>query len=146
MAVTEVLMQDCTAEINTGTSGSPTWVAIHGITGISHAPATSRVDTKNFDSAGRDQHKVVRRGDTFTVSAQRLEDEDTASRDPGQEAVETAAQAVGTAAEKQFRITSPGGATITFDATAQVTRLGGNTDEVATWSAELVVTGSVTDA
>lgn len=146
MAETEVLMQDVDADINTGTIAVPVWTAIHGITGITHAPSTNRADTKNFDSAGREEHKVTRRGDTFTIAAQRLEDEGDGSRDAGQEAIETAAKAVGTAAEKQYRLTSPGGNTKTFIATAQVTVFGGNTDDVATWSAELVVTGDITDA
>lgn len=146
MADEQVLMQDTTAEINTGTVGSPTWVAIHGITGITHSPSTTRVDTKNFDSGGRMTHKVARRGDAFTISAQRLEDEGDGSRDAGQEACETAGQAVGAAAEKQFRLTSPGGNTLTFLASVEVTQLGGNTDDVANWQAALEVTGDITYA
>lgn len=144
MAVDEVLMQDVTAEINTGTIGVPVWTAIARITDISHAPTKTTVDTKNYDSAGRHEHKVVRRGDSFTITAQRAEDPDDGSRDAGQEAVETAGQAIGDNAEKQYRLTSPGGNTLTFLATAQVTELGGGTDAISTWQAVLEVTGSVT--
>lgn len=146
MAETEVLMQDTDAEINTGTIGVPVWTQIGGITGITHSPTTARADTKNFDTPGRERHKVVRRGDSFTISAQRQEDEGDGSRDAGQEACETAGQAVGSAAEKQYRLTSPGGSTLTFLATVQVTEFGGGTDDIANWSAELVVTGSITRA
>lgn len=143
MADTEVLMQDTDAEINTGTVGSPTWTQIGGITGITHSPSTTRADTKNFDTPGRNRHKVVRRGDAFTISAQRIEDEADGSRDAGQEAIEVAGAAVGTAAEKQYRLTSPGGETLIFLATVEVTRFGGDTDAVATWSAALEVTGDI---
>jgi hypothetical protein len=146
MADEQVLMQDTDVHINTGTVGVPVWTQVHGVTGVTHAPSTNRVDTKNFDSGGRETHKVTRRGDTFTISAQRLEDVDDGSRDAGQEAVEAIAQEVGTAAEAQFKLTSPGGNTLTFMASAQVTQIGGNTDDVSTWEAELVVTGDITYA
>lgn len=144
MAVTEVIMSDTTAEVNTGTIAVPVWTGIGGITQISHAPSTTRADTHNFDTPGRSRHRVTRRGDSFTIQAQRQEDESTGDRDPGQEAVETIGAAYGSAAEKQFRLTSPGGETLTFMATAEVTRLGGGTDDVANWQAALEVTGDVT--
>lgn len=144
MAVTEILMQDVDAEINTGTIGVPVWTRIAAVTGITHSPSKATADTKNFDVPGRQRHRVVRRGDSFTITAQRQEDEGDGSRDAGQEAVETMGQAVGTAAEKQFRLTSPGGNTLIFLATAEVTELGGDTDAVATWQAVLEVTGSIT--
>lgn len=146
MAVTEVLMQDVDADINTGTIAVPVWTRIAAVTSVTHSPTKTTADTKNFDTPGRYRHRVVRRGDSFTVQAQRQEDEGTGSRDAGQEAVETAAIAVGTAAEKQFRLTSPGGNTWTFLATAEVTELGGGTDDVANWQAVLEVTGSITRA
>lgn len=146
MAVTEIVMQDVDAEVNTGTVGVPVWTAIGGITSITHSPATTKAQTHNFDTPGRNRHRVVRRGDSFTIQAQRQEDESTGARDAGQEAVETAGQAYGSAAEKQYRLTSPGGNTWTFMATAEVTELGGGTDDVANWQAALEVSGTVTRA
>lgn len=146
MAVGEVLMQDTDVEINTGTIGVPVWTRVAAVTGVTHSPRKATADTKNFDVPGRERHRVVRRGDSFTVSAQRQEDEGDGSRDAGQEAVETAGQEVGTAAEKQYRLTSPGGNTLVFIATAEVTELGGTTDDVANWQAVLEVTGAITRA
>lgn len=146
MAVTEVLMQDVDVEINTGTIAVPAWTRIAAVTGVTHTPSKATADTKNFDVAGRQRHRVVRRGDSFTVTAQRQEDESDGSRDAGQEAVETMGRAVGSDAEKQFRLTSPGGNTMVFSASAEVTELGGDTDSVATWQAVLEVTGSITYA
>lgn len=144
MADTEVLMQDVDAEINTGTIAVPVWTRIGAVTSITHSPSKTTADTKNFDTPGRQRHRVVRRGDSFTIQAQRQEDEGDGSRDAGQEAVETVGIAVGTAAEKQFRLTSPGGNTLVFLATAEVTEFGGDTDAVASWQAVLEVTGSIT--
>lgn len=141
---TEVLMQDVDVDINTGTVDEPEWTRVAGVTGVTHSPSTARADTKNFDTPRRERHKVVRRGDSFTISAQRQEDEDDGARDAGQEAVETAGLAVGSAAEKQYRLTSPGGSTIVFTATVQVTILGGGTDDVSNWQAEITVTGDIT--
>jgi hypothetical protein len=146
MAAEQVLMQDVDVDVNTGTVGSPTWTHVGGVTGTSHKPSTNRVDTKNNDSGGREEHMVTRRGDTFTVKAQRLEDPSTGDRDAGQEAIEVSARAVGAAAKLQYRLTSPGGNTLIFLATAQVTEFDGSTDEVANWEAELVVTGDITRA
>lgn len=144
MAVTEILMQDVDAEINTGTIAVPVWTRIAAVTSITHSPSKATADTKNFDVPGRQRHRVVRRGDSFTVAAQRQEDESTGSRDAGQEAVETMGIAVGSDAEKQFRFTSPGGNTWVFLASAEVTELGGDTDAVANWQAVLEVTGDIT--
>lgn len=146
MAVTEIVMQDVDAEINTGTIAVPVWTQIGGITGITPSPSTTRANTHNFDTPGRNRHRVVRRGDSFTIAAQRQEDESDGSRDPGQEAIEAAGRAYGTAAEKQYRFTFPGGGTMTFVATAEVTPFGGGTDDVANWQAVLEVTGDVTVA
>jgi hypothetical protein len=146
MAVTEILMQDVDVDINTGTIAVPVWTRVAAVTSVTHAPTKKTADTTNFDTPGRTRHRVVRRGDSFTVQAQRQEDEATGARDPGQEAVETAGQAIGTAAEKQYRLTSPGGNTLTFLATVEVTELGGGTDDIANWQAVVEVTGSITRA
>lgn len=144
MPVTEILMQNVAAHINTGTVAVPVWTKIAAVTAITHTPSKATADTKNFDVPGRQRHRVVRRGDSFTISAQRQEDEANGTRDAGQQAVETAGQAVGSAAEKQYRLTSPGGKTLTFMATAEVTEMGGDTDAVASWQVVLEVTGSIT--
>jgi hypothetical protein len=146
MAAEQVLMQDVDVDVNTGTVEAPAWTHVGGVTGTSHKPSTNRVDTKNNDSGGREEHMVTRRGDTFNVKAQRLEDASTGDRDAGQEAIEVSARAVGSAAKKQYRLTSPGGNTLIFLATAQVTEFDGCTDDVANWEAELVVTGDITRA
>ena len=84
--------------------------------------------------------------DSWTLSGFWLEDVSDGSRDPGQAAVETLAKAVGLASLGQFRITSPGGNTITFLASAEVTLFGGGNNDPASWQAALTVSGDVTYA
>lgn len=141
MAVTKFLARDLTIEVQTNSVG-PVFSAIGGLNNLSHSPSTERADTTGFDSGGRAEHIVAQRGDSWTLTGHTLEDVADGSRDAGQEAVETLGRATGTAAIGTFRLTSPGGNTVTFDASVEVTTAGGGHNEAATWSAVLEVTGA----
>lgn len=146
MAATEVLARGFDFELNTGTVAVPVWVAVGGINTWSHSPQAADADTTTFDDAGRDSHMKASRGDQFTLNGLYQEDEADGTRDAGQEAVEAWGAEVGPASRKQFRITSPGGTTKTFIATATVTVGGGGNNDATSWSAAIKVDGTITTA
>ena len=151
MAITKFLARDLTIAISTdvgvdtiaGTSDD-TWTDIGGLNSLTHAPSTSRADTTSFDSNGRDEHLPASRGETWTLAGFTLEDVSDGSRDPGQEAVEALAKLVGPSGIGWFKITSPGGNTIVFQASAETTLHGGGHNDAAAWQAVLTVTGEPT--
>lgn len=132
--------------INTGTVAVPVWTPVGGINSWSHSPTKNDTDTTTFDDDGRLSHMPISRGDSFTIEGLFSEDPANGTRDAGQEAVEAAGNAVGTAGIKQFRITSPGGTIKTFDASFNVTIGGGGNDDGTSWSAELTVDGAIVTA
>jgi hypothetical protein len=142
-ATTKIPARDWTFELNTGTTGSPTWVAVGGLNSWGHSPKANDADTTTFDDAGRMSHMKASRGDEFTLSGLYKEDVDTGERDPGQEAVEAWANVIGVAATKEFRITSPGGTAKKFQSSATVTIGGGGNDDATKWEAALVVDGAI---
>ncbi len=146
MATDKVLLRDVTVEINTGTEAAPVWAAIENKLTVEHTPATTRADVTDCDSDGADENRVTSRGHTFAFGYHRKEDAASGDRDPGQEALETAAQAVGAASLTQYRISSPGGNTLTFSATTQVKEIGGGHNDHIKAEAELVVSGDITRA
>src|SRR5690606_6852407 len=133
LAVTKILARDIVVEIQTNPVG-PVYAEIGGLTSLSLSPTKNDADTTDFNSGGRLEHIVASRGMGITLEGQRLEDPATGSRDPGQEAVETLADAIGAASLGDFRITSPGGKTWTFKASADVTPMGGGNDDPSSWS------------
>ncbi|MHB9054253.1 MAG: phage tail tube protein [Thermoleophilia bacterium] len=144
MAPEPVLLRDFTSEINTGTVAVPNWVEILGIQdGPVHKPSTKKKDVATSKSGGRNDNRVVGRGDTFTLKGQRYEDPVTGARNPGQEAVETLAATIGYNSVKQFRITSPGGVAMVFEASAEVKLFAGTKEDFAEWEAEIEVAGAI---
>lgn len=143
MTVTEIPARDFRFELNTGTEQTPTWVEIEGINNLTHSPTTNRADTRTFRDGGRLRHWVASRGDQFTLAGLRQENPADGSRAPGQEAAEAWAKQVGPDSIKQFRITSPGGVAIVFNASAEVTMFGGGNDDPATWQLVVEVDGDI---
>lgn len=141
MAVTECLARGFTFELNTGGS---TWVAVEGANTWSHAPQANDADTTTFDDEGRMSHIKASRGDQFNINCLYKEDPDTGARAPGQLAVEEWANKIGPDSIKPFRITSPGGVSREFAASATVTSGGGGNDDPNAWSVAIVVSGPVT--
>jgi len=150
--ITKFLARDLTAEISTQGSGDSDvsdalddqYIEILGLNSLTHAPSTSRADTTEFDSNGRDEHLIASRGETWTLAGFTLEDVDTGERDPGQELCEAYGRIVGPAGMAYFRITSPGGNAIYFQASVEVTLHGGGTNDAAAWQVVLTVNGEPT--
>ena len=139
MAVTKFLARDLTIEVRD--AADTAWLPIGGLNSLTHSPSTARADTTDFDSNGRAEHIVAQRGESWTLAGFALEDVATGDRDAGQLRVEELGRARGLNATGSFRITSPGGNTITFDASAEVTIAGGGHNDAAAWNAALEVSG-----
>lgn len=133
MAPTSLLARGWTFEINTGTTEVPVWTRVKGINTWSHSPTDNDADSTDFDSAGNPEHQKASHADEYTLVGQYKEDVGDGSRDPGQAAVEALAAQYGPDSIGDFRITSPGGNSTRFDATANVTVGGGGNDDNASW-------------
>ncbi len=145
MPVTKVNAENYDFEVNTGTIASPTWTNISGIEDFDLGDSTTRADTTDIDSSGVEENRVIRRGHSITLNGHWLEDESDGSRDAGQEALETAARAVGSAAEVGVRVTTPGGTTEISQFTVEHSRSGDKND-VTKFSFTLTRTGATTIA
>jgi hypothetical protein len=143
MAVTKFLARDLTIEVDAAGSGGG-FVEIKGLNSITHAPTSTDAETSDFNSGGRSEHLKAERGDSWTCAGFTLEDVVTGDRDPGQARVEAISQLVGPEALTRFRITSPGGNTIIFFGTAEVTLSGGGTNDASQWQAVVRASGSIT--
>lgn len=146
MAVTKFLARDINIDINTGTIGVPVWTPIKGLNSLTHSPSSTDAETTDFDSNGRAEHMKAERGDSWTLAGFTLEDVANGARDPGQAAVESLAKLMGPASLGQFRMTSPGGNTATYMASAEVTRAGGGNNDAAAWQAVILISGDITYA
>jgi hypothetical protein len=146
MGITKMLARDWVFELNTGTTLVPDWVAIGAINKWAHSPKANDADTTTFDEDGRESHLKASRGDEFTLNGLYKEDQSNGDRDPGQEACEAWAAEIGPSSVKQFRITSPGGNTKTFDSTSTITFGGGGKDDPSAWDLAVKVTGAITSA
>ena len=118
-----------------------TYTQIKGLNNLEFSPGAERADTTTWDDNGWASHILTQRNLSITLEGFRLEDPATGARDPGQEFVEDLGLQVGVAAVGKFRITTPGGETVEFDATVDVTPMGGGQNDGAAWSAELTITG-----
>ncbi len=141
-----VLAREFIFEVNTGTDATPVWTRIGGLKEWSAGSDSSDADTTDFESAGVDEHLVSRRSHTMTLTGQRE------TGDPGQDAVQALALAIGAPSIKKFRMTAPlpAGATTgnikTFSASARVPWAGsggGSMDDPTGWEANLKITGSI---
>lgn len=143
MAVTKFLARDLTIEIDAEGSGGG-FVEIKGLNSITHAPTSTDAETSDFNSEGRSEHLKAERGDSWTCSGFTLEDVVTGDRDPGQARVEEVSQLVGPEALVRFRLTSPGGNTIIFFGSVEVTLSGGGTNDASQWQAVVRASGPIT--
>ncbi len=139
MAVTKVLARDWGKAIYSGGG----YVEINGIRSFTVATTKQDADTSDFESQGWNTHLVAARGTTITLEGLFLEDVSDKSRDPGQLAVEAQAAIVGPTGIAQYKLTTPGGTTWVFNASAEVTGPGGDTNAVADWKVTLTVSGSI---
>ncbi len=142
MAVQKVLARDWGKEINTGTLAVPIWTPIGGLKSLGFDHSDAKTDLTDHDSAGMDEHLVAGRGATVSLEGFFLEDPDTGTRDTGQAAVEALAAAVGQDSLGQFRLTTPGGTTRIFMASATLGGQGGGNNDATSWSATLTRSGA----
>ena len=149
MAVTKFLARDLAMAISTdpGVDTIPgntddTWTPIGGIESLTHSPATEKADATDFDSNGRAEHLAVQRGDSWTLAGFALEDVSTGDPDPGQDACASASKLTGLGSLVWFQLTSPGGNTIRFEASVEVTQAGGGHNDLAKWQAVIEVSGT----
>lgn len=136
----KVLARDWKLEILTAPD---TYTEIKNLKSFKFGGKKKDADTTDFDSDGKEEHLVSSRSRTLTVEANYMEDVGDGSRDVGQQAVETLADAVGSASVTGFRLTSPGGTVRTFNASAEVSDIGGKNDDPTTFNFELLVSGPV---
>lgn len=138
----KVLIRDFYLYVNTGTQAVPVWTQVAGLhPDMEWSDSPTRADTTDQDANGVKTHLVTSHEYKATVKGKRLEDPNDGSRDAGQEAVETIAAAIGSTSVGQFKIATPGNATIIFDASATVKPFGGGMDDASTWECELAVSG-----
>jgi len=143
VGLTKFLARDLVIEILDPGSGGD-YVEIKGVESLTHSPSSTEADTTDFEGGGRKSHLIAERGDEWTITGFKLEDVATGEGDPGQLLVEELAEQISAASLGQFRITSPGGNTIEFQASAEVTQPGGGHNDPAAWGAKLSVSGAVT--
>lgn len=143
MGVTKFLARDLVIEIGADGSGGG-YIPIKGLNSITHSPTSTDAETSDFNSEGRSEHLKAERGDSWTCAGFTLEDVITGERDPGQARVEAVAQIVGPAALVPFRLTSPGGNTIEFVGSVEVTLSGGGTNDASQWQAVVRASGAIT--
>lgn len=122
------------------------YIRIGGIESFSPSPTKSDADGTDFDSQGWEEHQVATRGVSYTLEGFYKEDPDTGLRDAGQEAVEALANRTGRESLGDFRLTSPGGTTITFKASADIPTSGGGHNDNTSWSATVRMSGPPTKA
>jgi len=142
MAVTKFLARDLKIEIETAVAD--TFVEIKGLNSITHAPTSTDAETSDFNSEGRSEHLKAERGDSWTCAGFTLEDVTDGTRDPGQARVEAVSQLIGPEALINYRLTSPGGNTIEFAGSAEVTLSGGGTNDASQWQAVVRASGPIT--
>jgi hypothetical protein len=137
----KVLIRDYKLFVNTGTVEVPVWTQVKGLTDpLAITSNVGETELRDQDDAGWSRTWPTSRSYEFAAKGFRMEAADGA-RDPGQEAVEAVSEEMGEDAVLQYKVVSPGAASIIFDAWATVTEFGGSEDDAATWEAALKVNG-----
>lgn len=141
----KVLARDWLFHVNTGTDASPTWVQVKGINNHSWSETKNDADTTDYDNDGWLAHIPASRGKSVTLSGYYMEDGTPGgTRDPGQAAAETWANAMGPNGIRKFKVTTPGNTTIIGSASAKVSLGGGGNDDASGWELEVTYSGQVT--
>lgn len=138
MPAVEILARDWVVKIG--------GIAIGGLQSITISTDAKRADITTREDVGRECHLVSRRAKTIVLKGL-LQEDPTAhgTRDPGQEAVETAAELIGTGSNSvAFTISAPDGSGwYSFSASVQMGDMLGAEDEAAEWAATLYISGAI---
>lgn len=119
---------------------TPTWTTIKGLNSFTISNDKEDADTTDFDSGGYSEHIVA--GRSHDISFEGFYIEETAgARDPGQAAVETAAEKIGAAAILPLRMTSPGGKVRQFNGSFAIGDVGGGINDPTSWGASFTPSG-----
>jgi len=133
-----ILARGWTIEVYDGSD----YQSIGGINTFTLSSSVERSDGTTFDSEGNAEHTKSQLGKTITVEGYYFED-DTGTRDAGQEAVETLCEALGSAAEETMHIASPdGGYEVWMDGTFNLADIGGGNNDNTSWGFEFERTGA----
>ena len=142
MAVEKILARGWTIEAYDISS----YTSIGGINTFSLSSGKESATITDFDSIGNAEHIPAER--TKSVTAEGFyEEDDTGTRDAGQEVVETLAEAVGTAGVGTLHIASPdGGYEVWLNGSVNLSDVGGGNNDPTSWGFEFERTGASLDA
>jgi hypothetical protein len=144
----KVNARDWTFELGDGDPAGTgeVFTQIGGITSMEITQGQQETDTTDFASAGNAEHEVMERSRNITVTGHFDENPADGTRDAGQEAVETLANAVGADSLRNLRVTSPGATTWTQLVSARLGAVGGGNNDKSSWGATFVRSGATTKA
>ncbi len=130
-----------------GVGAVPTWTNIGGLTSFSVNPGDhdAHVDSTDFDSDGEYEETVLQRGASIKLEGRRKIDKATGAVDAGQAAVDALAQGL---AEDSIGLIRYRHSTETkwrvWNCTAKSSELGGGTNDLGKWGAEIHRCGAET--
>lgn len=147
MANPRDLARNLRPEINTGTTASPSWTEIKGVTSLEPSRSRTTTDTTGFDSGGAGEHLVPRLDKSVSIGGFLVYDvNNSGARDAGQEALDGFADSIGDDAKFEFRIVHRTTDEIMAhynEATAELaTPMGGGTDAASAWSCTITRSGA----
>jgi len=118
------------------------YIPVNGLSTFTFDGTKNDADTTSFEDSGWQTHLVASRSRSIGFEAFYLEDPDDGGRDPGQEAIEALADQIGQDSLTAFRLTSPAGTIREFNASANVSGVGGGKDDPTGFSGTLNVSGA----
>lgn len=105
MTPVQIPVRDTILEVSDGAPTTPTWTEVGGLTKFTLKPGENEEvqETATFDSDGQYEEYKMQRGATIELEGKLYADPDDDTRDPGQQAIEDNAAAVGVESRGQIR-------------------------------------------
>ena len=142
MAEEKILARGWTIEMY----GVSSYTAIGGINTFSLSSGKESSTTTDFNSVGNAEHIPAERTKSVTSEGFFKED-DTGTRDAGQELIETLAEAVGPSGIGTLHLASPGGGyEVWLNGSANLSDIGGGNNDPTSWGFEFERTGASLNA
>lgn len=132
MSAVPVLVRGCKVELNIGGG----YVEVKGLESMSLEYSSKAAEWTLKEDDGQENGIIATRGKSIKCKGKYLIDPTSGVRDPGQEAVETAAGLIDYASRVPTRLTLPpeaNGEQVEFLATYELDSLGGDYNEAADW-------------